>query len=163
VNRVQARNDDYAFGQALGDVMALGQAIREVGIGGTMIGASGLGEVLTGGAATPVAVPVAAGGVVVAGHGLTSTGTAIANLQSFMSRTKSVNQANVDIRRGNAPDGLVRVDKGKVKGEQDHAHIQIGKNKAALNKDGTWKHGAVELTAKLRKYLEDMGWKLPSK
>ncbi len=48
----------------------------------------------------------------------------------------SINQINKDIRQGRAPKGVERADKGKVKGEQDHIHINGG----ALNKDGTWKH-----------------------
>ena len=160
-NRVEAPNGDYAVGQAVGDAAALAQSIREVGIGGTLLGAAGLGEVFTGGGATPVAVPVAAGGLLVAGHGATSAVTALNNLTSMMSKTRSVNQANQDIRKGNAPDGLTRVDKGKVKGEQDHAHLNVDGKNGALNKDGTWKHGLTKVTNQIRQYLEEMGWTIP--
>jgi hypothetical protein len=76
------------------------------------------------------------------------------------SRGKSVNQINSDVRRNKAPEGIKRADTGKVKGEQDHVHLNNGN---ALNRDGTWKHVKSEqaLTRAQEKYLMDAGWKLP--
>jgi hypothetical protein len=67
----------------------------------------------------------------------------------------SPNQMNKAIQRGQAPDGIRRIDIGKVKGEQMHATFASG---AALNRDGTWKHGQERLTAAQRKWLLQNGW-----
>jgi hypothetical protein len=56
---------------------------------------------------------------------------------------KSPNQLNNEIKQGKAPKDVERVDVGKVKGEQTHAHFKDG---SALNKDGTWKHGESTLS-----------------
>lgn len=66
---------------------------------------------------------------------------------------------NQAINRGQAPDGFKRVDVGKTKGEQVHIHFK--EDKAALNKDGTWKHNATTITRAQRKWLEDNGWTVP--
>ena len=50
---------------------------------------------------------------------------------------------------------IVEAHKGKIKGEQDHVHFDDG---AALNKDGSWKHGQRELTQEERNYLQENGW-----
>ena len=47
---------------------------------------------------------------------------------------KSPNQLNKEIKQGKAPKDVERVDVGKAKGEQTHAHFKDG---SALNKDGT--------------------------
>lgn len=65
---------------------------------------------------------------------------------------------NQAINRGQAPDGLKRVDTGSVKGEQTHMHLDDG---SALNLDGTWKHGGTELTKKQAQWLEQNGWVIP--
>jgi len=57
-------------------------------------------------------------------------------------KVTSVNQMNSQVRRGQAPKSVIRVDKGKVKGEQDNVHFD---DKSALNRDGTWKHGQRSL------------------
>lgn len=69
----------------------------------------------------------------------------------------SPNQINKAIKRGQAPQGVKRVDTGKVKGEQTHVHFDNG---AALNIDGSWKHGSAELTSKQREWLMNNGWTL---
>ncbi len=71
----------------------------------------------------------------------------------------SPNQMNKAIKRGQAPKGMKRVDTGKIKGEQTHAHFDNG---AALNKDGTWKHGSADITAKQKDWLTNNGWTLPA-
>jgi len=67
----------------------------------------------------------------------------------------SPNQMNKAIQRGQAPPGLERIDIGKVKGEQTHATFGSG---AALNKDGTWKHGQERLTNAQKHWLRSNGW-----
>ncbi|GAA0592893.1 hypothetical protein GCM10010394_22720 [Streptomyces crystallinus] len=77
-------------------------------------------------------------------------------------RPSSPNQMNEDVRLGNAPAGVIRVDKGLTKGEQDHVHFKDG---TALNKDGTWKHDGNgdprPPNRKQQKWLEGHGWKMP--
>jgi hypothetical protein len=62
---------------------------------------------------------------------------------------------NKQIRNGSSPKGIERVDTGKIKGEQTHVHFDNG---AALNKDGTWKHGFSVITSAQRKWLLENGW-----
>ena len=72
--------------------------------------------------------------------------------------SKSLNQLQKDVERGNAPKGIDRFDKGNATlGEKDHVHFKDG---SALNIDGTWKHGYRNLKTKEIKYLERNGWKL---
>jgi hypothetical protein len=70
----------------------------------------------------------------------------------------SPNQINQAIRRGQAPRGLVRVDTPRVPHEQVHMTFDNG---AALNIDGTWKHGSYNITRAQREYLEENGWVVP--
>jgi len=72
----------------------------------------------------------------------------------------SPNQMNQVIRKGNAPRGIVRVDIGKVKGEQTHAVFGRGSGAPSFNIDGTWKHGFVDLTRDQRNWLIENGWSL---
>jgi RHS repeat-associated protein len=72
----------------------------------------------------------------------------------------SPNQMNQLIRKGSAPDGIVRVDIGKVTGEQTHAVFGRGAGAPSLNIDGTWKHGFVDLTRAQRDWLIANGWNL---
>ena len=74
-------------------------------------------------------------------------------------KTASPNQLNQQIRQGKAPKNVTRVDAGKVPGEQPHVHFKDG---AALNKDGTWKHGYRALTEAEKQWLHENGWTLPS-
>ena len=71
----------------------------------------------------------------------------------------SPNQMQKTVERGQAPKGIERVDKGNPDlFEQPHVHFQNG---AALNKDGTWKHGNALLTDDQTKWLQDNEWALP--
>ncbi len=65
---------------------------------------------------------------------------------------------NKQIKQGNAPKQVKRVDVGKVKGEQTHVHLKDG---SALNKNGTWKHGGTKLSNKTQTWLGKSGWTLP--
>ena len=69
-----------------------------------------------------------------------------------------VNKMNSQIKKGQAPKGVKRIDTPKVKGEQIHAHLNKG---SAINIDGTLKHGnGNELTKGIAKWLKGYGWKL---
>lgn len=71
----------------------------------------------------------------------------------------SPNQANKLIQQGKAPSTIVRVDVGKIPGELTHVHFQGG---AALNNNGTWKHGSKVLTNAEKLFItEVLGWPLP--
>lgn len=70
----------------------------------------------------------------------------------------SVNQMNKQIRKGQAPKGVKRIDKPLVKGEQIHAHLDKG---SAINIDGTLKHGnGKEMTSAIKNWLKGNGWDL---
>ncbi len=73
-------------------------------------------------------------------------------------KPSSVNQMNQEIMRGQAPKRVLRVDPGKIKGEQDHVHFKGGH---ALNRDGTWKHGNTQLNRKEVAWLKKHQWGLP--
>ena len=71
---------------------------------------------------------------------------------------KSINQLNKLVKTGKSPKSIVRFDLGKIKGEMNHVHFDKG---AALNKNGTWKHGSKVLTNKEIKFLQQNGWTIP--
>ena len=67
---------------------------------------------------------------------------------------------NAEIKRGQAPKTVERVDTGKILGEQTHVHFDDG---SALNLDGTWKHGPENggthtITNAEREWLLEHGW-----
>ena len=82
INRVNPRNLDYKRGQMVGDAVAAIQGFYEMAVGGQAAVGGGGATLLTAGAASPVSVPVAAGGVIVAVHGGVVAGTALNNLAS---------------------------------------------------------------------------------
>jgi hypothetical protein len=74
------------------------------------------------------------------------------------SEPKSPNQMNQQIKTGNSPRDVKRVDVGRVKGEQNHIHFKDG---SALNRDGTWKHGKRHLSNAEKQWVQENGWTLP--
>ncbi len=78
-----------------------------------------------------------------------------------LNNEKSTNQLNQEIKKGQAPKEIKRVDKANpfIKGQKTHVHFNNG---AALNKDGTWREGFIKLTKKQRLWLQKNGWKLPN-
>lgn len=68
---------------------------------------------------------------------------------------------NQMVKRGKAPQGVRRVDAGKLgaKYEKPHVHFEDG---SALNIDGSWKHGKSSLTRAIRDWLRNNGWDVPS-
>jgi RHS repeat-associated protein len=71
---------------------------------------------------------------------------------------KGINQLNKLVKTGKAPKTITRFDKGKIMGELDHVHFKDG---AALNVNGTWKHGSKQLTNAEATFLQKYGWTLP--
>ena len=66
------------------------------------------------------------------------------------------------VKKGKAPKSIDRVDKGKGVFEKNHVHFKGKRNEqAALNQDGTWKHGHKNLTNAEKEWLVENGWKLP--
>ena len=142
---------------------------------GTAVGSLAASTTMaTAGASAEVTVPLAAVGKTTALVGLgaktlgvTLMGNSAKNVsqgynrgkekvESSKSSTKSINQLNRSLKNKNKGNkNIKRFDKGKIKGEQDHVHFDDG---AALNKDGSWKHGQRELTQEERNYLQENGW-----
>jgi RHS repeat-associated protein len=161
LNRVKARNEDYAAGQAVGDALAVTSGVYEMFSGVTGAAGSTILTALSGGSTAPVTAPAAAISATVAIHGAITTGRAALNVANdSVHMSSSVNQMNKEVKAGKAPSEVKRVDAGKVKGEQDHVHFN-DKNKSALNRNGTWKHGAAKLTRKTLEWLGGHGWTLP--
>ena len=136
-----------------------------MGAGGGAIAGGGLCVGLTVGACLPAgAASVAAGGALVlegAGmsvRGAIGLGSDLVLLAKKAGMGKSPNQLNEDIKKGNAPEGIDRVDTPKIPNEQLHVHLDDG---SALNVDGSWKHGESKLTSAIKKWLTKNGWILP--
>lgn len=73
----------------------------------------------------------------------------------------SFNQMNQAIQRGQAPEGIYRIGRGKVPGaEQLHAVFGTGQGAPSLNIDGTWEHGYVDLTKAQTEWLRSNGWNI---
>lgn len=68
------------------------------------------------------------------------------------------NQMNQAIKRGQGPRGITRIDTPKIPHEKLHATFEDG---SALNVDGTWKHGGIDLTRDQMSWLVENGWTLP--
>jgi len=91
-------------------------------------------------------------------NGQSLAASALGAAWTVVHNAPSTNQIEQKIKKGQAPKNIKRADKGKVKGEQDHIHLEDG---SALNKDGSWKHGGRDLTNKEKDWLADNGWNLP--
>lgn len=61
---------------------------------------------------------------------------------------------------GQAPRGVIRVDKGNTN-TKEQSHVHFG-DKAALNQDGTWKEGYIRLTNDQKAWLQKNGWRIPN-
>jgi hypothetical protein len=70
----------------------------------------------------------------------------------------SINQLQRLVQTGKVPLGITRFDAGTgIPGQLPHVHV----NGAALNIDGTWRHGTTILTNQQIKFLLQNGWILP--
>jgi RHS repeat-associated protein len=79
----------YNLGQDIGDVVSMVISAGETAQGLLAIGSSGIGEVATVGAATPVALPLAAGGAILVGHGTVTGIRAADNLRNQSGRVNA--------------------------------------------------------------------------
>ena len=71
----------------------------------------------------------------------------------------SPNQMQMQVERGQAPKGVLRVDNPKIPGQQPHIHFSDG---TSLNIDGSVhdrKNGIPNLTNEIKIWLEKNGWK----
>ena len=147
-------------GRVVADVVSIIAGAEVISAGaGIVVGGSGLSCVGTACALTPVAI--GAGAVVAvegAGMGVSGALNLGKNVALMSGKKPSINQLNQDIKKGKAPDGVTRVDSAKVPNEQPHVHLWDG---SALNSDGTWKHGGVDLPKNILKWLKKIGWKGP--
>ena len=74
-------------------------------------------------------------------------------------KVTSPNQLQQQVNRKQAPSDVARVDKGNPSlHEKPHVHLKDGR---ALNQDGTWKHGAGEVSGSVRDWLITNGWMIP--
>jgi hypothetical protein len=166
-NKVLKRVDDAS--EVAGVVAEIiGAGITTHGFG-TASGATG-SIVLTAGVSTPIAVPVAiaASGEAVAGIATSAMGVLMkTNAQNNKTegydrgrhKPKSVHQLNKDLRnKTKATRDIKDFHQGNPNHkEQDHVHFNDG---AALNKDGSWKHGYRKLTNAEKEYLTNEGWNI---
>jgi hypothetical protein len=89
----------------------------------------------------PAGVATAAAGAAIQTSAGIQTAKDLATLMSASSPGKM--QKEVD--RGQAPDGVTQVHKGRGPYEKDHVHFGKGEKSPALNKDGTWKHNPTTI------------------
>lgn len=174
----------YSLGRGAGHLLSLLQTASEF-IGGATLIVSGGSSFLAGVATTPegfgvILIPVGieaiAAGATIATHGVALGSATIMNMtkgdgvgnstkvksNSVGNKSYKINQMNEEIKRNRAPKTIKRVDKGKGAngeglGEQDQVHFDDG---AALNSDGTWKHGEGihRITNQEREWLTNHGW-----
>jgi hypothetical protein len=143
--------------------------------GGAMVGTAVGGEVLTVGAATPVAVPLAAAGVAVAAVGVKTDSDAQQTMnhamvakgnessQAAAGKPSSAGQMQKEVERDQAPRDVSRVDKPHVPGQEAHVHFCDG---TSCNQSGTTHDahkGTPNPSAAARKWLEGHGWTPPAK
>lgn len=66
---------------------------------------------------------------------------------------------NQQVRKGQAPKSVHRVDQGKIEFEKDHIHF---KDDRILNSDGTWRGDRGRtLTTKEKVWIEENNWEIP--
>jgi hypothetical protein len=76
----------------------------------------------------------------------------------------SPNQMQRQVKTGNAPPGVKRVDTANPGTDDAQAHIHFNDWRSTLNQDGTWGHGDgsdASLTNKIIKWLVGNGWGVP--
>lgn len=169
-----AHAEATAYGQQAGDVVSIGIGLLETTLSVIGLGAEAAIAPISGGSSA-LAVP---GTVALGLHGSSKTANGIKNIfnptkveankkptsnsktSNSTGNSKSLNQLQKTIEKGQGPKYIRRFKSGKIKGEQDHVHFKDGKH--ALNKDGTWKHGGRNLSNAESKFLKDAGWKVPN-
>lgn len=75
------------------------------------------------------------------------------------SRTPA-NQMQQQVKRGQSPKSVDRVDKGVPDryDRDDHIHFKSGE---ALYANGEWKHGEKQLTRQEKEWIDKNGWNQP--
>ncbi|KQQ65350.1 DUF6531 domain-containing protein [Microbacterium sp. Leaf320] len=159
----------FAVGGALLIAAGLACVVATVGICAAPIAIGGGGLALAGGSTVAIAGGTVTVGTLVGGAAVVGGAGAIAGGTGLMfneaggggaQRAPSLNQIQQSVQRGQGPRGVVRVDRGGgVKGEIPHVHFSNG---AALNIDGTWKHGFTTLTRDQVRWLVAHGWRVPN-
>src|SRR5690606_12198005 len=72
-----------------------------------------------------------------------------------------INQMNQEIRHGQAPPSIVRVDHAEIPNvpeQMAQVHFSDG---SALKYDGSWKHGGRVLTNREKDWLRKWSWGIP--
>ena len=137
--------DDIQLGL---DIIGLVPVVGEIADGANALIYAGRGDYVNASLSTAAMVPL---------FGIAATAGKLGN-KAIKGGVKSLNQLNKVVKTGKAPKTISRFDKGKIFGELDHVHFDNG---AALNIDGTWKHGSKVLTNSEIKFLQENGWILP--
>ena len=73
----------------------------------------------------------------------------------------SVNRMQQQVKRGQAPRTIERVDQASLNIGDKHAHVHFTDGNA-LKDNGTWKHHGRTLSREEKAWLKGHGWKLPS-
>ena len=177
-----SHTDNWDYNNALRGVdnaaIALGTGMINAGGTGTVVGSTlavaGVSVTVgSGGVAAVAGAPAAILGGTLAGASAATLGSGMVLMSSgnqnkdagyergkgATSKTKGLNQLKQEVKAGQAPKGIKRFDSPHdIKTGQEHVHFSNGR---ALNKDGSWKDGeAFELSNKLKKYLNENGWKV---
>jgi hypothetical protein len=75
---------------------------------------------------------------------------------------KTAGNMNEQVKRGQAPKSIDRVDPGNLDPKGDRmSHIHFKDGRHAIYNDGTWKHGGRPLTNEEKEWIEKNGWPLP--
>ena len=88
----------------------------------------------------------------------TAGGSANSNPPEYPSKKKTPGNMDEQVKRGQAPKSIKRVNNAKIPHEKDHIHF---KDNHALNHDGTWKHNGRPLTKEEIKWILKNKWTLP--
>lgn len=72
----------------------------------------------------------------------------------------SVNRMQQEVRKGQAPKTVDRVDQASLNIGDNHAHVHFTDGHA-LKDNGTWKHNGRPLSREEKKWFEKHGWTLP--
>jgi RHS repeat-associated protein len=157
--RQQQTTSAGKVGAAIGDFSA-----AAVGAGETLLGSGG--EVVGGaldatgvGAIAGVPINIVSTAAVVQGSVAASEGVVHlakdASQSSSGTTPSSAGKMQKEVEKGQAPKSVDRVDKGRGPNEKDHVHFADG---SARNQDGSWKHGASDLSSKVKDWLGKHGW-----
>jgi RHS repeat-associated protein len=114
----------------------------------------------TGGATLAVEPVAGAAALVSSGTlagGVKNSAAVVSTMAAKAGTPSSAGKMQKEVEKGQAPESVDRVDKGRGPNEKDHVHF---KNRSARNQDGTWKHdqGGTNLSNKVKDWLKNHGW-----